>query len=191
MSALSAAYEEFLLSTDDAYLNVNARVKDAVSLRNHCIRRVMEGKDPAHVIQNGKTIRNFIQLEQTNTTHYYGSGTKENPTNPQVVKRHETAWAKFRNDITWDEEEFDFHEGDSAQMFFDLRMMQEQKCWQDKVRFMEVQGLWATPDGSTMEATSPAPAERHITSFPVLVNEENFGTANATMCVVTGPGQCP
>ncbi len=178
---LSAAYQEYALSTDDSYLNRAGEVHEAVTLRDHSIRRLMEGKDPEKVIQNGKTIRNFIQLEQKGTTHFFGPGGRETPSDPQVATRHETPWAFIRDDITWDDEALDTHEGDTAQTFFDLKRFLEQKSWLDKINFIETSGLWGVPDSATMETNNPKPKIRHMQSFPVLVNEENNGTANESI----------
>ena len=178
---LSTAYQEYALSTDDSYLNQAGEVHEAVSLRDHSVRRLMEGKDPEKVIQNGKTIRNFIQLEQKGTTHFFGPGGRETPSDPQVVSRHETPWAFIRDDMTWDDESLDTHEGDTAQTFFDLKRFLEQKCWLDKINFIETEGLWGQPNSATMETNNPKPKVRHMQSFPVLVNEENFGGVNATI----------
>ncbi len=180
---LSDAYSEFLLATDDYYESVHSgrKVIDAVSLQDYSLRRAFTGKDPKKVIQNGKTIKNFVQIKQKNTAHFFGAGGTEATSDPQLVDPIETPWAFFRDDITWDEETFDFHEGDMAQRFFDLREAQRQQCWQEKIRFLEEEAFWATPDPAVMETKSPKPPIQHVQPWNVLVNEENAGGANASL----------
>ena len=180
---LSDAYGEFLLATDDYYESVHSgrKVIDAVSLQDYSLRRAFTGKDPKKVIQNGKTIKNFVQIKQKKTAHFFGAGGTEQTSDPQLVDPIETPWSFFRDDITWDEETFDFHEGDMAQRFFDLREAQRQQCWQEKVRFLEEEAFWARADPATMETTSVKPSIQHTQPWNVLVNEENAGTANASI----------
>jgi len=169
---LPAAYAEYALATDDAYLNSAGAVKDAISYRNYGLRRMLEGKDPEKVLQNGKTIKNFLQLEDAATAHFYGAGGTESPTDPQVVTAMDTPWAFIRDDITYDDEAINLHEGDTAQMFFNLKRQYEQKCWLSKINFIETQGMWGTPTYATMEADTPTGGIRHMQSIPTLVTEE-------------------
>lgn len=177
---LSDAYAEYLLATDDYHQSISdgRRVIDAISLNDYSLRRAFTGKDPKKVIQNGKTIKNYIQLRTKNTAHFFGAGATEATSDPQLVNVMETKWSMFRDSITWDEEMFDFHEGDMAQRFFDLRRAQKQQLWQEKVRFLEEEAFWSAADPVTMETAN---AVQHTQPWNVLVNEENFGTANAAI----------
>jgi len=168
--SLPAAYEEYALATDDAYTNA-MQVREAVTERNFALRRMLEGKDDAKVLQNGKTIKNFLQLDDKSTAHFFGAGGTESPTDPQVVTDMSTPWAFIRDDITYDMETINLHEGDTAQMFFNLKHQYEQKCMISKIRFLETTGLWGTPNEATMEATTPTNGVRHMQTIPVLVNE--------------------
>lgn len=170
----SDAYADFLLGTDDYHASITdgRRVIDAISLQNYSLRRAMTGKDPKKVIQNGKTIKNYIQLKHKDTAHFFGVGGTESTTQPQLIEEMETPWSFFRDNMTWDEEIFDFHEGTMAERFVDLRYHMQAACYQEKIKFLETKAFWATPDPATMETNSPKPAVRHTTPWNVLVNEE-------------------
>jgi len=176
--SLPTAYAEYALGTDDANINMK-KVREVVSLRTTALRRMFEGKNDEMVIQNGKTIRTYLQTSDKATAHYFGIDGTETTSDPQVVTPSYIPWAKVRDDITWDDIAINLHEGDTAQMFFDLKQLYEQKCLISQILFMEKTGMWGVPIEAMESAADPTGNIRPMQSILSLVNED--GTSNSSI----------
>jgi hypothetical protein len=174
-SSLISAYVDFDIATDYMHqsLNDGRMAVEQISLRNSSLRRVFSGKDAKKVVQNGKMIKGYVQVEDKNTAHYFGAGAVLNVSNVQLLKEVYTPWAMVRDAYVLDNEELDLHEGNTAERFVNIKMNQERAIYIEKCRFLEKNGCWATPNAETMEAATLSPGtERAITPWNVLVNEE-------------------
>lgn len=174
-SSLIEAYADFDKATDFMHTSLSdgRTAMEQISKRNYSLNRVFAGKDPKRVVQNGKSIKSYVQVEDKNTAHYFGAGAKLTSQNMQLLKETYTPWAMVRDSYTMDEEELDLHEGDSAERFVDIKENQVRAVYIEKFRFLEENGVFATPNAETMEeSTLPAGTFRAITPWNVLVNEE-------------------
>ncbi len=177
-SSLLAAYEDFDKATDYMHLSLSdgRTAVEQISKRNYSLYRTISGKDPKRVLQNGKMVKGYVQVENKNTAHYFGAGAKLNAHNMQLVKEVYTPWAMVRDSYVMDGEELDLHEGDSAERFVNLKENQVRGVYLEKFRFLEEDGVFATPDEATMEAqTLAAGTNRAIMPWNVYVNEETNG----------------
>lgn len=162
--AVPTTFADFLLAEDSSYINSANRVTEAVTYRSWFWKRLMSGKSREDILQGGKSIKSFIQLDDQGSAHFYGIGDEESPNQPQTVTAWEMPWRFLRGDMSWDDETVKLNTaglGRTARhkVYFDFKRQIEQACWIDKFKLMEraVMGTPSSNHDSTTAGTDPMP----------------------------------
>lgn len=172
MGSVISAFNDVMLGTESSYLNGGDQVINEVVKNTYLLGEMLKGKPGSLVLQNGKTIKWNLRLDDQATFHYYLPDDVESPAQPQTLSQAEAGWRFARDHAAWNKETVALNMsgsdkiGRNAQVV-DYKRQLEGGMWTSKCNGMDT-ALFATPNQATMETAATAKVPY---SLAALINE--------------------
>lgn len=160
MGSVLSVFDDFMSSTDSAYLTKPTEVINEVVKNTYALGYMLKSGDTSISLQGGKSIKWLSQMSDVATAHYYLPDDVESPTQPQSLVSFEVGWRFMRDNMAWNNETVMLNvsamdpNGRRTQII-DLKRQYEQAMWTSKINKMEAQ-LFAAPSMALMETSATA-----------------------------------
>jgi hypothetical protein len=160
MGSVISVFDDFMASTESAYLTKPNEVINEVVQNAYALGYMLKSGDQSITLQSGKSIKWFAQMSDVATAHFYLPDDVETPTQPQSITTFEIGWRFLRDNVAWNKETVALNlaamdpNGRRTQII-DMKRQYEQAMWTSKINKME-SALFATPGQADMETASTA-----------------------------------